>query len=127
MIIDACNEFFVHQPLSAAATSRVIDLGAGGTGATMLPLLMQITKSAVGSGSAKLVVEGSNAKDFSASVVLADTGDVAVAKLKMGFRFPLRSLPKSCLRYVRLKLISTGVTAGTVSASVVADIQDSEV
>ena len=127
MIIDACNEFFVHQSLAAAATSRVVDLGVGGSGATMVPLLMQITKTAVGAGSAKFVVEGSNNKDFSASVVLADTGDVAAAKLKMGFRFPLQNLPKCNLRYVRLKLVSTGITAGTVSAALVLDIQDCEV
>ncbi len=89
--------------------------------------LLQITKMATGSGSVKLVVEGSHNKDFSAAVVLGDTGDVAAAKLKTGFRFPLQNLPKCSLRYVRVKLNSTGITGGALSAALVVDIQDCEV
>ena len=127
MIIDACNEFFVHQPMNAATVSAVVDLGNRGTGATHIPLLLQVTEAATGGGSLEVIVEGSDDKDFTVKEVLASTGDVAVQSLRSGFQLPLAALPKSALRYMRLSLVPNDINSGTISAAVVADLQDAKV
>ena len=124
MIIDALNEFFAGQSLAANATSKVIDLGNRGTGDTCIPVVLQITESAVGAGTAKVTFESSDTKAFTIAKELASTAAVPTAELKTGYRFSIRSLPKTKLRWIRAKLVVTGLTGGKIEVAVVADVDN---
>ena len=124
MIIDALNTFFSAQSLAANATSEGIDLGEGGTGAGCLPLLIQVTQGATGAGTAKLTFEASNTKDFTVVTELASTAAVPAADLKAGYRFSIRMLPKSSLRWVRAKLTVAGLTGGKIEVALVLDVDE---
>lgn len=124
MVIDGLNTFFSGQSLAANATSKVIDLGNGGSGATCLPLLMQITETAVGAGSAKLVFESSDTKDFTVVKELASTAAVPAASLKAGYRFSVSVLPKTSQRWIRAKLVVAGLTGGKLEVALTLDVDE---
>ena len=125
MILDKFNEFFVDQPLSAAATSKVIDLGAGGVRATYIPLVAQITEKAVGAGNTTLTFEVSEDKAFTTPKTILETKATG-ADMVAGYQFPVRTVPRTTKRYMRVKLSSTGITGGKIYVGVTPDLQDNE-
>ena len=125
MILDKFNEFFVDQPLSAAATSKVIDLGAGGVRATYIPLVAQITEKAVGAGNTTLTFEVSKDKAFTTPKTILETKATG-ADMVAGYQFPVRTVPRTTERYMRVKLSSTGITGGKIYVGVTADLQENE-
>ena len=126
MIIDALNEFFNGQSLAANATSKVIDFGNRGIGATYIPVLIQITEDAAGAGTAKVTFESSDTKDFTVTKEMASTAAIPAADLKAGYRFPIRIMPKTNQRWIRAKLVIAGLTGGKIEVAVVADVDDNK-
>ena len=125
MILDKFNEFFVDQPLSAAATSKVIDLGVGGVRATYISLVAQITEKAVGAGNTTLTFEVSEDKAFTTPKTILETKATG-ADMVAGYQFPVRTVPRTTERYMRVKLSSTGITGGKIYVGVTPDLQDNE-
>ena len=125
MYLDYLNCFFENQPISAAATSTVVDLGNRGVKATNIPLVAQITQTAVGTGSVTLTFESSDDKAFGAVNELVKV-QIPAAQLVAGYQFPLRVVPRTTERYMRVKLSSTGITGGKIYVGVTPDLQDNE-
>ena len=126
MILDAKNEFFSQQVLTANKTSKVIDLCVRGTGATHIPVLLQVTDDAVGGGTAKVTFEGSETEDFAVKVELESTAAIPAVTLKAGYKLPIRVLPRSKMRYIRAQLIVAGLTAGKIEVAVTTGISDNK-
>ena len=126
MILDKFNEFFCGQSIVGAATSSVVDLGAGGVRATNIPLVAQITEKAVGAGNLTLTFEVSADKAFTTPKTIAVV-NAAGADMVAGYQFPLRTVPRTTARYMRVKLASTGLTGGKIYIGVTPDLQDNEV
>ena len=125
MYLDRLNCFFDNQPIAAAATSTVVDLGSRGVRATFIPLVAQITKTAVGTGSVTLTFESSKDEAFTAANELAKV-QIPAAQLVAGYQFPLRAVPRTTDRYMRVKLASATISAGSIYIGVTADLQDNE-
>ena len=125
MILDKFNEFFDGQSIVGAATSNVVDLGAGGVRATYIPLVAQITEKAVGAGDTKLTFEVSKDKAFTTPKTILET-KASGADMVSGYQFPVRTVPRTTERYMRVKLSSTGITGGKIYVGVTPDLQDNE-
>ena len=123
MYLDHLNCFFNNQPISAAATSTVVDLGNRGVKATSIPLVAQITQTAVGTGSVTLTFESSDDKAFGTVNELVKV-QIPAAQLVAGYQFPLRVVPRTTDRYMRVKLASATISAGRIYVGVAADLQD---
>ena len=123
MYLDHLNCFFNNQPISAAATSTVVDLGNRGVKATSIPLVAQITQTAVGTGSVTLTFESSDDKAFGTVKELVKV-QIPAAQLVAGYQFPLRVVPRTTDRYMRVKLASATISAGRIYVGVAADLQD---
>ena len=125
MILDKFNEFFDNQSIVAAATSKVVDLGARGVRATYIPLVAQITEKAVGAGDITLTFEVSKDKAFTAPKTVL-VAKATSADMVAGYQFPVRTVPRTTERYMRVKLASTGITGGKIYVGVTPDLQDNE-
>ena len=123
MYLDHLNCFFENQPISAAATSTVVDLGNRGVKATSIPLVAQITQTAVGTGSVTLTFESSDDKAFGVVNELVKV-QIPAAQLVAGYQFPLRVVPRTKDRYMRVRLASATISAGSIYVGVAADLQD---
>ena len=124
MYLDRLNCFFDNQSIAtAAATSAVVDLGAQGIKATYVPLVAQITKTAVGTGSVTLTFESSEDKAFGSANELLNV-QIPAAQLIAGYQFPLRVVPLTKYRYMRVQLASATISAGSIYVGVAVDLQD---
>ena len=123
MYLDRLNCFFDNQSIATAATSAVVDLGARGIKATYVPLVAQITKTAVGTGSVTLTFESSKDKAFGSANELLKV-QIPAAQLIAGYQFPLRVVPRTKDRYMRVKLASATISAGSIYVGVAVDLQD---
>ena len=75
---------------------------------TPIPLLIQVVE------------------DFATPVTLVTAEETTAAKLVAGYKFPIISVPKGNLGYMRLKYTPTGtVTAGAITAGIVDAIDTS--
>ena len=123
MYLDKLNCFFDNQSIASAATSAVVDLGNRGVKATYIPLVAQITKTAVGTGSVTLTFESSDDKAFGTASELVKV-QIPAAQLIAGYQFPLRVVPRTTDRYMRVQLASATISAGSIYVGVASDLQD---
>lgn len=109
MIVDAGNEFFYEQALSAAdITSSIVDYGKGDAGDP--PRLVVAVHNGSAGGKLTTKVETADDEAFTSPTVLGEYEGVPLAV----------ALPYGCKRYLRLVATST-YTSGTVDAALVAD------
>lgn len=142
-IIDSTLVFSQNQAFTAdAASTNIIDLGATGTPPGFssalvrdigkgggVPLEVLVTTTFTGLTSLNVKVQIDDNEAFASPTTVAQSGEVPVASLVAGYRFPF---PANLMegvneRYVRLYYDVTGVgTAGALSAHVVAGRQTND-
>ena len=130
MLLDNETLFSDAQAVTAsAASTNVVHMAKGkikevATGEPM-PLLIQVVTDFAGLTSVKVSVQTATDAAFTSPVTLAETGAIALASLKAGYRFPINFVPKGNLGYMRLyyTVVGTG-TAGKITAGVVAALDN---
>lgn len=128
MILDYENLFANDQAITATAVSEnIIDRGSdkdSGPGEP-LELLVQVTEDFATLTSLQVEVQTDDNSAFSSARTVTLSEDIAAADLVAGKQFPIRALPHSLERYVRLRFVVTGTnaTAGKVVAGIVFDKQ----
>ena len=145
MIIDSQALFSDDQAVTATAvSSNIIDLGATGTvpgGSTALSrdigkgtpveILIQWTVAAVSGGASTVTVdlETDDNSSFSSATTLATTGAIAKATLVAGYQMKIYYMPRGAERYIRLNytVAIANLTAGAVTAGIVAGVQTNDV
>ena len=145
MIIDTQALFSDDQAVTATAvSSNIIDLGATGTvvggssalgrdigKGTPIELLIQWTAAATAAGAATGTVdlETDDNSSFSSATTLATTGAIGKATLVAGHQMKIHYMPRGAERYIRLNYtVATGpLTAGAVTAGIVAGVQTNDV
>lgn len=91
-----------------------------------LPLLIQVVEDFAGATSVSVSVQTSATEDFSSSATLVSSGDIPIANLKAGYKFPINYVPKGNLGFMRLYYDVKGsdgagtATAGKITAGIVA-------
>ena len=118
MLLDKQNIFSDAQTIASTCYStNYIKFGTGDV--SYVPVIVQVVEDFAGLTSLTVEFETSATSNFSSSVSLCSF-TLALAKLKVGARFPIAYLPKGNLGYMRIKYSITGTpTAGKVTAGVV--------
>ena len=132
MILDYLNMFSQAQAVTATAPSTdVIDLGplSGGNDVRDIDrypveFMAQVASTAAAGGSATVTIslQTSKTSDFASATTLLQTGAIAVADLKAGYRY-VATVPHGVQRYLRVNYtVATGpLTAGTFTAGLLLD------
>lgn len=127
MLYDLENLFSDNQAITTdAASTNVVKMAAGVLKevafGTPIPLRIQVTEDFATLTSLNIKVQTAADAAFTTPVTLAETGDIAVAKLKAGYVAPINFIPKGNLGYMRLYYDVTGTTAtaGKITAGIVA-------
>ena len=90
-----------------------------------IPLLIQVVEDFAGLTSLKVGVQTSDDETFSSPVTLVEA-TLALADLKAGKKFPIKSVPSGNKGYMRLYYTVTGTgTAGKITAGIVDTIDNS--
>ena len=93
---------------------------------TPIPLLIQVVEDFAGATALKVEVQTSATENFATPVTLVTAEETTAAKLVAGYKFPIISVPKGNLGYMRLKYTPTGtVTAGAITAGIVDAVDNS--
>lgn len=132
MYFDSLNMFSDQQAITATADStKKVHLGGLKIAGKMDPIFIDIRVNADFATLTSLKVELQQADTENgsyATVAGGDTGAIAAASLKAGYKFGLRILPRSVTK-PWLKLVYTvagsNATAGKVTAALVREEQDS--
>jgi hypothetical protein len=128
MYLDSTNLFSDDQAITGdAASTNVIDLGADfdlGKGEPV-KLLIQVTEDFDNLTSLNAKIQTDDNSAFSSPTDLAESGDIALASLKVGYVFSINFMPRGNQRYIRVYYDVTGTapTAGKITAGIVADHQ----
>ncbi|EMG3684446.1 TPA: hypothetical protein SMF39_003720 [Serratia marcescens] len=133
MILDYLNMFSQAQAVTSTAPSTdVIDLGplyAGNDVRDIGPgypveFFAQVATNGAASGSATVTIslQTSKTSDFASATTLLQTGAIAVADLKVGYRY-VATVPHGVQRYLRVNYtVGTGpLTAGAFTAGLLLD------
>ena len=126
MLLDMQSLFSDRQAVtSSVASQNVVHTALGKlkeiSFGTPIPLLIQVVEDFVGCTSLKVAVQTSATENFTNPVTLIQSGDVPVAELKAGFKFPINFMPKGNLGYTRLYYTVVGTaTKGKIDAGIVA-------
>lgn len=133
MILDYLNMFSQSQAVTATAVSAdVIDLGplyAGNDVRDIGPgypieFLAQVATTAAAAGAATVTIslQTSKTSDFATATTLLQTGAIAVADLKAGYRY-VATVPHGVQRYLRVNYaVATGpLTAGAFTSGLLLD------
>ncbi len=133
MILDYLNMFSQAQAVTATAPSTdVIDLGplSGGNDVRDIgpgypvEFMAQVASTAAAGGSATVTIslQTSKTSDFASAATLLQTGAIAVADLKAGYRY-VATVPHGVQRYLRVNYtVATGpLTAGAFTAGLLLD------
>ncbi len=128
MILDQQTLLSDAQAITGdAASTNILDLGATGDlgKGTPVKILIQVVEDFDNLTSLNVKIETDDNAGFSSAAVLAQTGEIALAKLKTGYIFAIQSLPRGNEQYLRLSYDVTGTapTTGKVTAGLVADHQ----
>jgi hypothetical protein len=115
MIIDKLRTFFDGEAITAAVNSPSLDLGEdAGTGCPLF-IHAQVVEDFAGGTSLTLTLQDSADNSTFSDVVSSPA--VALASLKVGYRFGFGSVPKELKRYLRLKAAPAGtMTGGKITA-----------
>lgn len=113
MILDEQALFSDKQAVTAtAASTNVIkvngDIGKG----EPVEILAQVVETFAGVTSVKLSVQTCATEDGTYED-LVSTDAIAVAKLKAGYKFPIKFLPTGIKNFLRLNYTVVGTAAGT--------------
>ncbi|MFV8981151.1 Bbp16 family capsid cement protein [Serratia fonticola] len=133
MILDYLNMFSQSQAVTVtAASADVIDLGplyAGNDVRDIGPgypieFLAQVATTATAAGAATVTIslQTSKTSDFATATTLLQTGAIAVADLKAGYRY-VATVPHGVQRYLRVNYaVATGpLTAGAFTSGLLLD------
>ncbi|QDL30763.1 Bbp16 family capsid cement protein [Serratia liquefaciens] len=133
MILDYLNMFSQAQAVTATAPSTdVIDLGplyAGNDVRDIGPgypveffAQVAINGAAGGSATVTISLQTSKTSDFASATTLLQTGEIAVADLKVGYRY-VGTVPHGVQRYLRVNytVASGPLTAGAFTAGLLLD------
>ncbi|WP_442801398.1 Bbp16 family capsid cement protein [Serratia rubidaea] len=133
MILDYLNMFSQAQAVTASAASTdIIDLGplyAGNDVRDIGPgypveFFSQVAANAAAGGSATVTIslQTSKTSDFASATTLLQTGAIAVADLKVGYRY-VGTVPHGVQRYLRVNYaVATGpLTAGAFTSGLLLD------
>ncbi|QPT15228.1 hypothetical protein I6G37_09925 [Serratia rubidaea] len=133
MILDYLNMFSQAQAVTASAASTdIIDLGplyAGNDVRDIGPgypveFFAQVAANAAAGGSATVTIslQTSKTSDFASATTLLQTGAIAVADLKVGYRY-VGTVPHGVQRYLRVNYaVATGpLTAGAFTSGLLLD------
>lgn len=115
MILDYLNMFSQAQAVTATAPSTdVIDLGLLYTGNDVRDIgpdtrlsssPVASTAAAGGAATVTISLQTSNTSDFASATTLLQTGAIAVADLKVGYRY-VATVPHGVQRYLRVNYTS---------------------
>ncbi len=112
---------------STAASTNIVDLGAGDAGISSLDLLVLVDQTFTAAGAAVLSVSLQTAANtaFANLVTLLTVPSQTLAALTKGKEICKLKLPGGCQRYLRLYYsVGTGpMTAGKISAGLLLDRQ----
>lgn len=120
MILDEQALFSDKQAVTqTAASTNVIkvngDIGKG----EAVEILAQVVEDFAGLTSVKLAVQTCDTENGTYTDLVA-TGAIAVAKLKAGYKFPIKYLPVGIKKFLRLNYTVAGTgTAGKITAGIV--------
>ncbi|MDD3238227.1 MAG: hypothetical protein PHV37_09050 [Candidatus Gastranaerophilales bacterium] len=117
MQLDKENLLCDGQAITAdAATTNTIDLGKGTPGdkgfGTPKPFFAQVIEDFDNLTSMAFKLQ-TCATESGTYTDIYTSGDIALASLKAGYRFPINFLPKGCKRYLKGYFDITGTTAPT--------------
>lgn len=93
---------------------------------TPMPLIIQVVEDFAGATSVAASIQTSAAEDFSSPKTLVSSGDIPIADLKTGYKFPINYIPKGNLGYMRVYYDVKGAsgagtaTGGKITAGMVA-------
>lgn len=120
MILDEQALFSDKQAVTqTAASTNVIkvngDIGKG----EAVEILAQVVEDFAGLTSVKLAVQTCDTENGTYTDLVA-TDAIAVAKLKAGYKFPIKYLPVGIKKFLRLNYTVAGTgTAGKITAGIV--------
>lgn len=120
MILDEQALFSDKQEVKAtAASTNVIkvngDIGKG----EPVEVIIQVVEDFAGATSCKVAVQTCDTENGTFTDLVA-TDAIAVAKLKAGYKFPIKYLPVGIKKFLRLNYTIAGTgTAGKITAGIV--------
>ena len=120
MLLDSQNLFSENQQITSGTiySQNIIDFGKNDV--SFAPVIVQVVNDFSNLSSLKVVFQTSLDENFSQPIDLIETS-LELEKLKAGIKFPVTSLPKGNLKYMRLAYIAEGdlETTGKITAGVV--------
>lgn len=129
MILDKQNLFSDGQAITASAASEnYIDFGSAREVAfgTPIEMLVNVDEAFETCTSVNFSIQTDDNTSFSSAKTLAETGAIPVGDLVVGYRPPLKYIPKGNEGYMRMYYTVAGsdATAGKVTAGIVAGTEE---
>lgn len=120
MILDEQALFSKEQAITESKESEnVIKVNGDIAKGEPVEILIQIVEDFETATSLKVEVQ-TDEEEKGSYTTLVETGEIEAAKLKAGYRFPIKFLPIGIKKYLRLKYtVSESATAGKITAGIV--------
>ena len=116
---------------SEAVSTNVVKMASTDNGltevafGTPIPLLIQVVEDFAGLTALTVEVQTASDEDFTDAVTLV-SAEAELSDLVAGYKFPIISVPKGNLGYMRINYTPTGTaTAGAITAGIVDAIDNS--